>query len=99
MDDKSLTPFAEKCMILADFWTENKGEEEFAEFIQYNDLGLPLAYLVNAEIVEQSSRVQVFVGETWDLFLSGLGVEDKGFECLADVYDAMDAAGNNKAAD
>jgi hypothetical protein len=89
MTDKTFTPFSNKCQILADFWMENKTDNEFADFIQYNDLGLPLAYLVTADIVDYSNKVEVFVGETWDLFIGGLGVEDTGFECLADVYDAV----------
>lgn len=88
MTDKTFTPFSNKCDILGQFWLEYKNDPDFAEFIQYNDLGLPLAYLVSCDIVEYNEKVELFVGETWDLFLSGLEVEDIGYECLADVFDA-----------
>jgi hypothetical protein len=91
---KAHTPFAERCEILSDFWTEHKGTDEFAEFIQYNDIGLPLAYAVCAEIVTVNNKTGLFIDDTWDLLMRQLGIEDTGFENIGDLYDAMDTAGS-----
>lgn len=86
MTDSNKTPFSNKCQILADLWMEYRDDEEFADFIEYNDLGLPLAYAISANIVESSLSAQGFIDEAWNLFLAGLGIEeDEGYDSLEDV--------------
>jgi len=63
-----------------------RGDEEFTDFLEYNDLGLPLAYAIASEIVASTPIAQAFVEETFDLFITGLGIEeDTGFDTLDDV--------------
>lgn len=81
------TTFSDKCNILAELWMDYRGDEEFKDFIEYNDLGLPLAYAISNSIVESNSIADKFIDETFDLLLSGLGVEDEGFESLSDLLD------------
>lgn len=64
-----------------------RDDEEFLDFIEYNDLGLPLAYALSNGIVDMSPMAESFINETWDLLLSALGVEDTGFENLDDLLD------------
>ena len=45
------TDFSTKTAILADLWINYRDEGEFEDFIEYNDLGLPLAYLINTELL------------------------------------------------
>lgn len=78
------TTFTNKCVILSELWASYKSDPEFADFIEYNDLGLPLAYLLNAEIVEVTPKAEMFVNETFELFLAALGREDEGFDSLSD---------------
>lgn len=86
MTDSATTPFSNRCDILAELWTEMKGDVQFEDFFDYNDLGLPLAYAISAGIVAKSDLSEGFVNETFDLFLDVLGLEsDTGFETLADV--------------
>lgn len=86
MTDSATTPFSNRCDILAELWTGYKNDVEFEDFIEYNDLGLPLAYAISAGIVAKSDLAEGFVNETFDLFLDVLGLEsDTGFETLADV--------------
>ena len=40
------TAYEAQCDILADLWVEYKSEPEFKDFVEYNDLGLPLAYSI-----------------------------------------------------
>jgi len=80
-----MTTFTDKCSILAELYVDFKGEQRFADFFAYNDLGLPLAYAISTEIVKSTDRSQLFVEETFDVFLSSLGLEDEGWESLDDI--------------
>lgn len=80
------TSFANKCDILGELWVSYKNDPEFSDFMEYNDLGLPLAYAVSAEIIENSPKLEMFVNETFELLLAALGKEtDEGYESLADL--------------
>jgi hypothetical protein len=86
MTDSATTPFSNKCDILAELWTEYKNDSQFQDFFDYNDLGLPLAYAISTQVISSTKLAENFVGETFDLFLDVLGIqEDTGFETLADV--------------
>ena len=81
------TPFETRAEILSEVWLNYKGDEQFSDFIEYNDLGLPLAYAISTEIVEPSPKAQMFIDETFMLLLASTGHEtDTGFESLADLF-------------
>jgi len=80
------TKFKYKCNILADIWLNYRNDEELDDFIEYNDLGLPLAYAIAEGIVESTPLAKTFVEETFDLLLSGLDMEeDTGFKNLDEI--------------
>ena len=81
----SETEFNDKAEILADLWLNYRDDEEFQQFIEYNDLGLPLAYSVANDIIENNPVVTQFVNETFQLLLDSLEVEDTGFESFDDM--------------
>jgi hypothetical protein len=74
----SETDFATVCDILAQVWIEYKEEAEFADFIEYNDIGLPLAYCISEGIVSTAPLAEQYIMETWALLLSALDLEDTG---------------------
>lgn len=76
-----------RCRILADLWMDYRGEVEFEDFVQYNDLGLPLAYAISEGIVEKTDIATNFVNEAFDILLGALGIEDTGFNTLEDLLD------------
>lgn len=80
-----MTTFENKCAILADLWLNFRYDEQFKDFIEYNDLGLPLAYAINEGIVDTTDIANGFINETFDVLLSGMGIEDTGFDSLGDV--------------
>lgn len=84
MADNS-TDFLTRCNILADLWLNYRKDEEFSDFIDYNDLGLPLAYALANNIVSTSKLAEQMINETWELLLAGLGIEDDGFTSLDEV--------------
>lgn len=85
MTDSTATPFTNRCDILSELWVAYKGDPEFEDFISYNDLGLPLAYAISTDIVKTSPKAEMFVNETWEVFLSGLDIKDEGFDSLDDI--------------
>lgn len=85
MSDTTTTPFSNQASILAELWMNHRGDEEFRDFIEYNDLGLPLAYAIAENVVAVSDKAKLFVEETFDVFLGGLEIDDEGFETLEDV--------------
>jgi hypothetical protein len=77
-----------KISILADLWMDYRGEEQFKDFMEYNDLGLPLAYLISNGLVKANETAEGFVLEAFDVLLAGLNIkEDTGFETLDDLLD------------
>jgi hypothetical protein len=81
-----MTSFENKCEILGDVWLTYRNDGEFKDFIEYNDLGLPLAYAISNGIVKQTEQAAKFIEEAFSLLLSGLGIdEDKGWEFLDEI--------------
>lgn len=81
------TAFMNKARILAELWMDYRDDEEFKDFIEYNDLGLPLSYAIAEGIVERTDLASGFINEAFDILLSALGVEDTGFDTLNDLLD------------
>lgn len=84
------TDFSNKITILAELWMNYREDDHLDDFMEYNDLGLPMAYLLMNEIVLPSEQSALYIDETFDLLLSALSVEDKGFESLDQVLAAAD---------
>ncbi len=84
------TEFITKAEILADLWMNYRNDEEFLDFIEYNDLGLPLSYAVTSQMIDLKPIGENLINETFDLLLQGLGVEDTGFSNLDDLLDLGD---------
>lgn len=87
-DGDELTSFEDMCTILSDLWINHKHEKSFADFISYNDLGLPLAFLIDSELVIPTELAKRYITETWDILLKSLEIEnDPGFESLEELFD------------
>lgn len=85
------TTFEDKTSILAELWFEYSKEDEFKDFCEYNDIGLPLAYVLSNNIVESTTVAEAFINETFDLFLAALEIEDTGYESLDEMFSAQEA--------
>ena len=84
------TNYENKTHILADLWMNYRGDEQFDDFFEYNDLGLPLAYAISNKIVKDTDNSLIFINETFDLLLSGLGIsEDEGYDTLDDILSTV----------
>lgn len=101
---ESKTNFRNKCLILSDLWLNYRDDENFADFIAYNDIGLPLAYTIangilsdkkGKEATEETFPIATpFIEEAFNLLLTGLEIEDLEFELLDDVFEAADKVPN-----
>lgn len=81
------TSFETRVSILADLWINYRNDDEFKDFIEYNDMGLPMAYFIDNAMVEPNPIAIQFVNETFDLLLAGLEVEDTGYADLNDLLE------------
>lgn len=82
------TQFITKAEILSDLWMNYRDDEAFMDFVEYNDLGLPLAYAITSSMVTLKPVAEELINETFDLLIEALGVEDTGFESLDELLDA-----------
>ena len=87
------TNFSDQAAILADLWINFRGESEFADFVEYNDIGLPLAYFIHTDLVEPSEQAEIFVGETFNLLCAALGLDlDSEYTTLNEMFEKGQAA-------
>jgi hypothetical protein len=81
------TTFSKQCEMLADIWVNYREDGRFTEFLEYNDLGLPLAHAVHNDLIEvPQGMAKGFIEEAFLLLLEGLGIEDKGYRTLEEVF-------------
>jgi len=90
------TSFENKVGILSYLWMNYRDHEYWKDFIEYNDLGLPLAYMLENQVVELAavdeddeeedySNGAFFIENTWQMFLSKVGLEDTGFDDIEEI--------------
>jgi len=76
--------------ILAELWMNYRDDEQLKDFIEYNDLGLPLAYFLMNELVLPTKQSQVYIDETYDLLIKSLGADDVEYESLDELLGAAE---------
>jgi hypothetical protein len=68
-----VTDFLTQCVILGQLYEGYKEEKDFKAFIEFNDLGLPLAYLTSQGlVVEISDDGKRYIFETFEMFLESI---------------------------
>ena len=82
-----MTDFYTKCQILGQIYRDDI--EEFKEFMEFNDLGFPLAYFNAEHLALPSVDGMRFVEETWELLLAEMDVDDTGFEDLDHLIESI----------
>ena len=88
------TSYENRCIALADLWTDFKDHPDFAEFIEYNNLGLPLAYMLCKGIVDSKPIAETYINESFDLLcelleLDSSDVEVEGIDDLFELRDEL----------
>lgn len=93
----SKTPFGNKCNMLADIWTNFKDREVstdgWDQMFKINDLGFPLAYLVDNGYVSISKKEhsKALVESTWEDLCYALNIDkDELYEGTIDMFRASE---------
>lgn len=84
------TSFTNRCQILGEFWMSHKTDPVFAEWVEENDLGLPLAFCVWQKIIPLNEEVTNYINETWNSLIVSLEIIDVGFKTLDEVFFRFD---------
>jgi NMD protein affecting ribosome stability and mRNA decay len=88
------TTFENKCHILSELWLDYRQDEQFQDFIEYNDIGLPLSYFVEAEIVQATDIAEEYISETFRLLVVALGLDSNtDWESLNEMLDQANELG------
>lgn len=80
---KFSSSFFTKCAILSDVFTNHSSDETLTEFIEYNDIGLPLAERINlaeeiSDLDEDDQENLDYIDQTWEQLCEALGVDEDG---------------------
>ena len=81
-----MTDFSTVCSILGELYANYKEDDDLKDFIDFNDLGLPLAYFVSEDLCQVSDDGARYITETWSLFLISVNVEDTGWKNLDEIF-------------
>ena len=81
--------FSNKIAILAELWMNYRDDDQLKDFIEYNDLGLPLAYLLLNDIVVANEQSEIYIDETYGLLVAALQVKDRAYESLDEMLDSV----------
>ena len=84
-----MTPFSKRCEILSELWMNYRDNETFDDFIEYNDLGLPMAHLIAENLVEPTRQGEIYIDETFDLLLETLRIEDDNYDSLSEMLGSI----------
>jgi hypothetical protein len=81
-----MTDFTKVCEILGALYINYRDDNEFKDFLDFNDLGLPLAYFVNEGLCQVSDDGARYITETWTLFLASMDLGDTGWDSLEEMF-------------
>jgi hypothetical protein len=82
--------FENKVSILAELWMNYRDDEDLQDFVEYNDLGLPLSYFLMNELVLPTQEAEVYINETYNLLIASLGVEDVEWTSLDELLGSQE---------
>ncbi len=80
-----------KIAVLADLYLNYRDEDQFKEFADYNDIGLPIAHLVHTGLCNMNKEAELYIEETYDLLIAAMGVDpDEVYETIEDMIQFME---------
>lgn len=81
--------FQTKCIILGQFWFEFRDDDKLKDFIEYNDIGLPLAWFISVDVVKPQPIAEDYIDETFSLFLSSFDLSEEEAEQFQTLNDLL----------
>lgn len=88
-----MTNIEKQCEILANFYLNYKTDGSAKDFIEFNDIGLPLAFLTSEGLCTPTDQAIIYINETFNILLGSMGLEDTGFDSLEHILDTAAKAG------
>jgi hypothetical protein len=85
-----MTDFNDQIKILGQLYANHKDDKGFKDFVEYNDLGLPLAYMVAEGLAVPSEDGMRYISETFEMFVGSLGIDDTGFTSLDEMLNTIE---------
>ncbi len=78
--------FADKTGLLGQLWIDYREDENFSLFMEYNDIGLPLSYVVAEGLVPGLTKLgEDYVDETLEMFFKLLEITEQEVEMLEKI--------------
>ena len=79
--------------ILGNFYINYRDDKGIKEFLEFNDIGLPLAFLASEGLCQPTEMAIVYIQETFNMLLATMQLEDIGFDSLDHLLDTAAKAG------
>lgn len=87
------TGFSEKCSIMGALWVNYRQDlqdnDGWREFLDYADIGLPLAYILSTDVAKPNKESVRYINETWEVFCQLLDIDPEyKYNNLSECFDA-----------
>ena len=77
---------ADKAGILGQLWIDYRDNENFSVFMEYNDIGLPLSYVVAEGLVPALTNLgEDYIDETIEMFFKLLEITEQEVDMLPKI--------------
>lgn len=84
----------QKIFILSELWQQYKGDSEWSDFFDYNDIGLPMAFMLDEKLVKETEVGIRYINETFELLVQALEFdEDLEWDSLEQMIDDSSKTG------
>jgi hypothetical protein len=81
-----MVDLADKAGILGELWINFRDDEDFSNFIEYNDIGLPLAYYVAEGLVKEISPLgEQYIVESFEMFIQAIELTEEEIESFDEI--------------
>jgi len=81
-----VTDFYRACAILSELYMGYGDDPEFRDFIEYNDIGIPLAHFINDGLIKElDPSANIYIEETFVLLCKSLGYKTATYD-----FDSLD---------
>jgi len=75
--------FSDKTGVIGQLWIEFRNDEDFDAFMDYNDLGCPMAYMVAEGLIKDLTPVgEEMIEETFKMFLELINVTEEEIDSV-----------------
>jgi hypothetical protein len=86
-----ISPFDKRLTILSDVYLHYREDDEFKEFADYNDLGLPLAHVCATGLAQIKPEGVIYIEETYDLLIDAMGLDpDVVYDSIEDMIELLE---------